>query len=192
MRAAVGLLVIGLVLGAGRARAEQLPPKNQALLLLRILAYDGNLGKRAEEKLVTVLVVYRKDSAESERSARGIYAELQELEETTSVGGRRMKAMLVPYVPKTFDADTSKGKVGKVAGLYLASGLDDSLDAIAKITRPRSMLSFTGIEAYSSTVGIVLTVRDGKSAILVNLPVTREEGAHLDAALLKVAKVVKK
>jgi hypothetical protein len=192
MRAAVGLLLLGLVLGAARAHAEHLPAKNQAPLLLRILAYDDNLGKRAEPKVVTVLVVYKKDSADSESSARGIHAALQELARTTSVGGRPVQALLVPYVAKTFDADTAKGKVGKVAGVYLSSGLDDALKAIVKITRSRSMLSFTGTEAYGSMLGLVLTVRDGKSAILVNLPVAKEEGAQLHAALLRAAKEVKR
>lgn len=188
MRAAVGLLVIGLVLGAGRARADQLPAKNQALLLLRILAYDHNLAKRADPKVVTVLVVYKKDASDSESAARGIYAALQEIARTTTVSGLPVQPVLVPYVAKTFDADASKGKM---AAVYLSSGLDDALDSIVKSTRLRSMLSFSGTDGYSNTVGVVLAVRNGKSAILVNLPVTKEEGAQLDAALLKVAKVKK-
>lgn len=188
MRSAVGLLVLGLVLGAGLVCAEQLPAKNQALLLLRILAYDHNLTKRADPKVVTVLVVYKADSSESESTARGVYAAVQELSRSTSVGGLPVRALVIPYAAKTFEADATKVKV---AALYLSSGLDDTLGAITKVTRRHSMLSFTGAAGYIDAIGVALTVRDGKSAILVNLPATRDEGAQLDVALLRVAKVKK-
>ena len=69
MRRGLLLALVVLLMTAGSSVwAETVPPKSQALLLLRILAYDHNLARRADNKTVTIVVVY-KPGGESEDTA---------------------------------------------------------------------------------------------------------------------------
>ena len=65
-RAIVGAVLLICALAPSVARAQA---KNESLLLLRVLAYDRNVSKRAG-KTVTIAVVYKPGDAESVSSVR--------------------------------------------------------------------------------------------------------------------------
>ena len=66
----------------------------------------------------------------------------------------------------------------KASALYLCPGLEDAVQPISEITRKTSVLTFTGAEPWIKLgVSIGLVARAGKPAIIVNLPVSKQEGA---------------
>jgi hypothetical protein len=185
---AVGLVL--LVLTGGLAVAETLPSKNQALLLLRILAYDHKLSDRVDNKKVTIYIVHKTSAAESEDPANEMVSMLREIAKSTKLSGNAIQVVKVAFNDKTFDADIAKVKA---AAVYVAPSLGDSLSPIMAATAKRKLLSFTGVPEYvNAGISVGFANVDGKPVISVNLPSSRNEGADLDVALLRVAKIVKK
>jgi hypothetical protein len=183
-----GLVV--LVLTGGVAVAEPLPAKNQALLLLRILAYDHKLGDRVDGKKVTIYVVHKAGAADSEDPANEMVGTLREIAKSTKLAGNAINVVKLAYNDKTFDADV--GRV-KAAALYVSPSLADSVGAITAVSAKRKLLTFTGVPEYvGAGVSIGFANDGGKPVISVNIPSSKNEGADLDVALLRVAKIVKK
>jgi hypothetical protein len=178
-------VVIGLVAAVlgGRAAAEPLPAKNQALLLLRILAYDHNIANRVDNKKVTILVVGKSDSDGADLSNA-----LKEIAKSTKLSGNAIQVSRVTFDEKTFDLSKMKA-----AAVSLAPGLSDNVAAITGGSQKSKVLSFTGSpEFVSSGVAVGFGNDSGKPVIWVNLAAAKSEGADLDVALLRVAKLVKK
>lgn len=186
MRWWVVISLVVAVLG-GRAAGDPLPAKNQALLLLRILAYDHNIANRVENKKVTV-VVLNKNTTDSDSAAAAIASALKEIAKTTKLSGNTIQVSRFTFDEKTFDLS----KV-KAAAIYLAPGLGDNVAAITAGSQKSKVLSFTGSpEFVTSGVSIGFGNDSGKPVIWVNIPAAKSEGADLDVALLRVAKIVKK
>ena len=185
----IGLVALLLAPAGGSAWAQPVPPKSQALLLLRILAYDHNLAHRADGRIVTIVVVYR-PGGESEDTANELVNVVREVGKTTTIANNAVQIVRLAYSEKTFDADIVRFKA---AALYVSAGLGDNLATITGSTREHKLLSFTGNEDYvGAGVSVGFSLQDSKPTILVNIPSSRSEGADLDAALLRVAKIVKK
>jgi hypothetical protein len=184
---ALGLI---LVLTSGIAIADPLPSKNQALLLLRILAYDHKLADRVDNKKVTIYVVHKNGAAESEDPANEMVGVLREIGKSTKLAGNTIQVVKLAFNDKTFADDVAKVKA---AALYVSPSLGDSLATIMAVTTKRKLLSFTGVSEYvNAGLSVGFANADGKPVISVNLPASRNEGADLDVALLRVAKIVKK
>jgi len=178
------------VLGMPRlAGADAVPAKNQALLLLRILAYDHNLPNRIDNKTVTIVVVSKGGNTDSEDTASELVAVIRELAKSTTVANNAINVVRLAYTDKTFDAEITKLKA---AELYVSPGLGDAIVNIAGVTQQRKLLTFTGSADYVVTLAVGFSLYEGKPTILVNIPASRAEGADLDPALLRVAKIVKK
>jgi hypothetical protein len=185
---AIGLCLLALTTQV--AVGDPLPSKNQALLLLRILAYDHKLADRVDGKKVTIYVVHRSGAAESENPATEVVAALREIAKSTKLAGNTIQVVKVAFNPKTVDVDLAKGKA---AALYVAPGLGDSLAPIMALTAKRKLLSFTPVPEYvNAGLSVGLSNADGKPVVSVNLAASRSEGAELDVALLRVAKIIKK
>jgi hypothetical protein len=185
---AIGLVL--LVLTGGVAVADPLPAKNQALLLLRILAYDHKLGDRVDNKKVTIYVVHKSGATDSEEPANEMVGVLREIAKSTKLAGNVIQVVKIAYSDKTFDSDVARVKA---AALYVSPSLGDSVGAISAVTAKRKLLTFTGSAEYvSGGVSIGFSNDGGKPVISVNIPASKNEGADLDVALLRVAKIVKK
>jgi hypothetical protein len=170
--------------------ADGMPTQKQALLLLRILAYDHNLGSRADNKTVTIVVVSKTGNSESEDTASELISVIRDIAKTTTLANNAIRVSRLAFSDKTFDADVEQIKA---AALYVAPGLADNLGTITATTQNRKILSFAGSTNYvASGVSVGFALEEGHSQILLNLPASRREGADLDFALLKVAKIVKK
>ena len=78
---------------------------------------------------------------------------------------------------------TEIAKIQEIARAYRASEL---------LLRERKLLTFTGSADYVVTLAVGFALYDSKPTILVNIPASRAEGADLDPALLRVAKIIKK
>ncbi len=190
MRAGLVLGFLLLVLTGGGAVAEPLPSKNQALLLLRILAYDHKLGDRVVDKRVTIYVVHKSGASESEDPANEMVGVLRDIAKSTKLAGNTIQVVKVAYNKDTFDADVGRMKA---AALYVAPSLGDALSLISSAAAKRKLLTFTGVPEYvAAGLSIGFSNEGGKPVISVNIPASKNEGADLDVALLKVAKIVKK
>jgi uncharacterized protein DUF4154 len=184
------LVLLALVLGARVAIADSVPTKSQALLLLRILAYDHNLGSRADGKTVTILIVSKAGNSDSDDVANELAGVIREIAKSTTLANNTIQIARLAFNEKTFDADVSRYKA---AALYLAPGLGDGVGTIVATTQSRKLLSFTGTSDWVGLgVSVGFALDDGRPEILVNLPASRREGADLDAALLKAAKIVRR
>ena len=182
--------VLMVLLLAGRAGADAVPLKNQALLMLRILAYDHNLGSRIDSGHVTIVVTYKTGNTDSEDIANGMVAILQDVAKSTTIANNAITIVRVGYSDKTFDGDLARAKG---AALYVAPGLGDSVGAITAVSAKRKLLTFTGVPDYvGAGVSIGFANDGGKPVISVNIPASKNEGADLDVALLRVAKIIKK
>ncbi len=190
MRWAVVIGLLLLVLTGGRAMAEPLPSKNQALLLLRILAYDHKLADRVANKRVTIYVVHKSGAAESEDPATEMVGVLREIAKSTKLAGNAIQIVKLAYNKDTFDGDV--GRI-KAAALYVSPSLGDSLPAIAAVASKRKLLTFTGMPEYVvAGLSVGFSTDNGKPVISINIPASKNEGADLDVALLRAAKIVKK
>jgi len=180
-------LVVSLVVAVlgGRAAGDPLPAKNQALLLLRILAYDHNIANRIDNKKVTIVVVSKTDS---DSAATDMTSVLKEIAKSTKLSGNAIQISRVTFDEKTFDLSKTKA-----AAIYLAPGLGDNVAAIVGSSQKSKILSFTGNpEFVTSGVSVGFGNDSGKAVIWVNIAAAKSEGADLDVALLRVAKIVKK
>ena len=176
-----------IVAMATTAHADPVPAKNQALLLLRILAYDHNLKTRVDSKTATIVIVFKGDADDVASELSGV---IREIAKSTTLSGRAIQVARMSFNDKTFDADVAKLKA---SAIYITPGLSDSISSITATSQARKLLSFCGTADFvASGVSVGFVLADGKPQILVNVPASRKEGADLDVALLKAAKIVKK
>lgn len=178
-------LFAALLVSWPAASSESVPPSNQALLVMRILAFDRKVADRAQD-VVRIAVVYKEGSGESDTAQREIAQALEDAARRVSVSGLPVRVVTVPYSP-TLDANLGKLRA---AALYVCPGLDDVIPAISRAARAHSTLTFSGQESFvSNGLAVALVRRDARAAIVINLPESRAEGADLDSGLLQIAEV---
>src|SRR4051812_38532402 len=187
-RAFLASLLLVVMTGAV-AWGSDLPINFQAVFLLRVMAYDRNLKSRAGDA-VSVLIAYREGNRSSESAKADLQATLVKISKESQVADLPVQVATVAYrKPADLeDAITS----ANASALYVCPGLEDMVQPISEITRKKSVLTFTGVESWIKLgLSIGLVARAGKPAIIVNLPVSKEEGADLDPALLRLAEVLR-
>lgn len=168
----------------GQARAE-VPAENQALLILRILAFDRTAGGRAGDA-IRIAIVYRSGQSESEAAHQRLSKALAVAGARSTVHGLPVRIVPVPY---SASAATEIAKA-RVAALYVAPGLEDAVPALSRIAKDNRALSFTGTESYVQRgISVGLVVRGAKAGIRIDLKSAKAEGADLDSGLLSIAEV---
>lgn len=168
------------------AHAQSVPWPNQALLLMRVLAYDRNLAARAGDSPV-IAIVFDAGDESSKRARSGIVAAFEKVAASRTVGGGATKLVSLAY-GGDFERELSRSGATAV---YLCPGLNGAVSAITRTTQKHKALTLTGERAYveaGASIGVV--PEGGKAKILVNLKSTRNEGADLPAAFLRVAEVL--
>jgi hypothetical protein len=189
-RAAAALALLAALCGALPATAgagEEVPADRQALILLRILAYDHDLEKRAG-KVVTIVVVDDDDNRTSSDAGTAMAAALDACSDHATVAGLPIRVVRVAYVADTFAASLA---AAGAAAVYLSPRLEAALPAIVAATRAHDALTFSGEANYlKHGIAIALVRRDQKVGIVVNRSAARAEGAILSSALLRIAEYV--
>ena len=176
-------------LAALPARGAELPPRNQALLLLRVLAYDRNLKQRSGGN-ATVLVLYRPGDPASEARRSSLRSAFEEVAREVVVSGLPVAVEEVPF-RSAADLD-SKLESTRAALVYVDRALEGSLGEITQVTRRRAVLSADGSRSMvEAGVAVGIVARSGRAVVIVNLAVARLEGANLDSALLAVSVVLR-
>src|SRR5687767_5576925 len=100
--ATVGAVLLICALAPGVAHAQA---SNESLLLLRVLAYDRNVAKRAG-KAVTIAVVYKPGDADSESMRSQMANALTEAAKKVTVAGLPVKVVSLG-VTGNLDSDLS-------------------------------------------------------------------------------------
>jgi len=179
------LVLLLLLLVGGPAFADGSDDR-RALIMLRVLAYDKQLGSRAGDVVRIMIVAPKGDDSEAARW-RAAFAKMMKLK----VDGRSLSIM-------TYELDTAEGldrvlhdlkPVAIVAcdGVTRRVGVED----LAKLTRANHVLSYSTRE-WEVVRGVAVGVVPGKEhdEIVVNLKAAAAEGVKFDAGLLQLARTV--
>jgi hypothetical protein len=167
-------------------------PTREATLILRILSYDRNLRARTGGGQVRVLVAFRRGNAQSESAANAMVQAINQLAQRTTVAGMRPRAVSHPFT--TGDALQAAARSERAIAVWVCAGLEDDavVSQIASASRASRLLAMTGREAsVRAGLGIGLIPRGSQIRLLVNLRAVQEQGARMDAALLRLADVIR-
>lgn len=159
---------------------------SEAALILRVLSYDRNLRQRASDR-VTVLAIHGGSAGDCD----GLVRALNQLGRAVSVSGLRTRAVLHAWNGESDLQSAARSNHASV--LYVCPGFDANIEQISAASRRASLLSISSREAdvrAGLTVGIVRR-GSGTPQLLVNVRSAEAEGARLDAALLRIATVVR-
>jgi hypothetical protein len=162
----------------------------EAALILRILSYDSTLRSRAQGGKVTVLVTYDPNDSSSRAARSRIVRALNALGRRTTVANMPARAVDHPFggPGDLLAAARSAG----AAAIYVAPGLEGQVSNIANATRRANLLSLTTVESNVRRGLAVGMVGSGsRTRLLINLDAVRSEGASLDAAVLRLAEVIR-
>jgi hypothetical protein len=174
---------------ASRAPAAELTDDQRAKILLRALTYDRNLATRAHAGKVAIRILFApgdKQSVAEKDAIKKAFAGLGD----TKISGFGLAVTEVPFS----DAAALKANLGQspVGAVYVCGGLQGDLAAILKVIREAKVASLAGIEALARAgVSVAVFDKAGKGQIIVNLPSSKKEGLDFDAALLRLADVIK-
>lgn len=194
-RAAIAALGLCFALGLPvacpvPAFATELAPKQQALLAARVLAYDRNLKRRSNGKVAAIAILYQEGDQASESLSLDMSSAFEELTATSTIDELPVRVATLAYNGAA-ELDKKLLQLHPVA-LYVCPGMADVLSAVSTVTRRRSILTITSTGAYvKSGLSIGLLRLEERPLIVVNLPAARAEGADLDAALLRIAEVLR-
>jgi hypothetical protein len=151
-------------------------------IVFRVLAYDSNLKARNDNS-VTIAIAYRPEDSGS--CARMVQASVGE----ATFAGIHVRLVPSPYASR--NAFESSVVAAGAAAIYVCSDLEDATGAISTVSRKNSMLTLCTLEAgVRAGLSVGVAIREERRRLLVNLPATRAEGAHLSPALLQVAEVI--
>jgi hypothetical protein len=182
-------VLASLPLVARRARAGEVPPDRQGMLILRALAYDRNFKSRAGA-VAGILVVFRPGDQPSESMKTDMVGAFEELAKTVTVLDRPVKVSSRGF-------STGAGLDAVIRGaeastVYVCGGLDDAIPAISEVTRRRSALSIASSDIYlSSGLSVAVLARGTKPTIALNLAASRAEGCEWDPLFLRLAEIIK-
>lgn len=189
-RALLAALAAILFLGQPTAARADNAMDKQALVMVRVLAYDRLVGQRAGKRVV-IGVVRDPANASSRRAADAMAYALRAVSQNLTVAGKPI--VVVDLMAGGTLAD--RLRVLQVSALYLAPGLERELDFIATAARVHACLTFSDRSSYLRHGLAVALGTDGQKrriTISVDLAAAREQGAMLAAELLRVAEVVKR
>jgi hypothetical protein len=187
------LTALGLcfaLLGASSLVLAQSSAAREAALILRILSYDSTLRSRAQGGKVTVLVTYEPNDSSSRAARSRIVRALNALGRRTTVANMPARAVDHPFAGPG-DLLAAARSAG-AAAIYVAPGLESQVSTIANVTRRANLLSLTPVESNVRRGLAVGMVGSGsRTRLLINLDAVRSEGASLDAAVLRLAEVIR-
>ena len=169
-------------------KAAEVPPSRQVVIVLRALAYDGNLKSRAGHT-VNIAILHKKGNSASEQMAAAVTQAFISRQSTLVTGLPIAISRLAYRTPGELkDSIVESG----IDLLYVCDGLESDLDAIKDITRQTRVLS-VGANREQIEKGITLGVveMDGKVTILVNLQGSRLEGVSFTGDFLRLTSVIR-
>jgi hypothetical protein len=169
----------------------EVPPRSQAQLLLRALAYDRNVAARASYDVLTVIVAFRPRDAQATQEANAVEVELEDAARGALVSGLKVRVVAVPW----HGVRELAGRLASehAAAVYVANSLSDEVPAISAASREHGALTFAPTrDMVFAGLALGFVNRGQRTGVLVNLAAARAEGADLDSAFLAVAEIADK
>ncbi len=174
--------------GAEPAPAEAKADARQVLIVLRVLAYDKALADRNPGDLVTIAVMA--SSREASRTERARWLAGFALLPKVKVAGRSVRVVSIDVRTDTLEAQLAQHAPALV---IVPSDLGAGTPALHEITRARKILTLTRREdAVRGGLAIGLIAGDGRDEIVINLDVSRAQGARFGAGLLQLARLIER
>ena len=139
---------------------------------------------------MTIAVLARPGSADSEAMQASIAGALTDAASRTTVSGLPVKVVKLGWGGAAkLESDLA---ASHASALYVGPELAEAISPVSHVAQKRRILTFSEGDGYvNAGVSIALVRRDNRVAIVVNLPGARAEGADLDSALLRIAEVVR-
>ena len=178
-------VVMAIAIGTGSLAAADGGDDRRALVMLRVLAYDKNLAKRAGEEL-RIVVAYT-GGEEGNRWAAA-FATAKKL---------KVDGHTVTVVPLKVDSAEGLARALQqmhAAALLACDGLARkiSIGQLATLTRSLRVLTLTTREGdVVSGLSVGIVPGSSRDEIVVNLRAVAAEGVKFDAGLLQLAREIK-
>jgi hypothetical protein len=185
--AAAVAAALAVLLARPSAPAADVPNEKQALIVLRILAYDHALAQRPGSA-VRLAVAHSRGGPSSDCGGR-MSAAFAKLIGRVVINGKQLavETMAAGEVSERTLAER------QVAVLYVCGGTEPHLADIVRSARAARVLTFTDQRAYLDRgLAIALSEDAAKVGIWVNLVAARAEGARLAGHFLSMSKVVRR
>lgn len=182
LRAVIALAALSLT---PLARAGDLPPRAEALLTLRLLAYDRALDRRDYVDVVVAVLHEEGESLDRDPMARAVSDAARDFR----VAGRSVRVTGCPWR----GSDVLAGCLSstRAAALLVPERFGSAVADIRRATRAAGVLSVTeDRDMVEAGLAVGLVLRASRAEVIVNVAAAREEGADLDASLFAVAEVV--
>ena len=178
------LVAAALTAKAAPARAETLAPRAQALMILRVLAFDRDLVRRSSGSAL-VVVASRKGDAAGEARRDQIVEALREVARDF-----RARGLAVESRPVTWGEDPDKALSRAVAVLVVGK-LGEDAQLISQTTRGKRVLSLGEDRAVvEHGMAVALFARGDRPVITASLVAAREEGVAFEPSFLRQAELL--
>lgn len=169
------------------AAGEALSPAGEALLLLRVLAYDRQVTARAADAVTVALAVDPDDQAGLLRRA-AVGAALERAALQFTVAGLPVRWV---EVPARGDGLAERLRQVRASAVLLLGQAAADPAPLCRAARAAQVLSLAGSrEPVERCVSVGLVLRGARAGVLVNLASAQAEGAELEPALLTMAEVL--
>lgn len=178
-----------IVVWAARAQAQEIavPINVQVPLFLKIFTLDRNLKARVGLDIV-VGIVYQSKFRTSLNVKDEFMAVLER--ETT----QQSSDIPIHCVPINLNEETDLATTivrQHIDMLYITPVRALEIETIARISRAKQIMTFTGVPEYvplGITVGT--GIKGGKPRILINIKAAKAEGVNFNSQLLKLATII--
>jgi hypothetical protein len=180
LAACLGLALV-LASRAGFGQATEVPGAIQAGLLAKLEAYDRNFAARAGQT-ARVLILTKPGNSQSGQTATDMKVALAQM---PNLGGLPHEEVIAPYVGA--DALAQRCRSEHVAVVYLTSGFDDDVEAIASALSDGNVLTMSSESGYVPK-GVVLGVElaSGKPKLTINLEQARRQSVNFTSDVLRL------
>ena len=171
-------------------RAAELPLDKQIDFFLKVLKFDRNVMDRPGDK-IRVGIIYGGNNG----TPSNLVSQIDDILYNKSVAEEKVGEKILTHSLLAFTSRANfeqQLKLFQISAFFIMPGNDSNVAEISDIAKQAGIITFTGVPQYVVD-GIAVCVKDvdGKAKIIVNLPLAKEQGADLNANLLKMAEVLK-
>jgi hypothetical protein len=181
------ILIVSISAIAAFCQDMQVPIEQQVPLLAKILSFDRNLAKRAENEIVFAIVYQKK--------FRKSYDAKINFEETVGrLSLTKVDSLPIRFISIDISDDTNLSTALEKNGvnvLYMAPIKAIKIDEITAMSRRLQISSLTGVADYvDKGVAVGIGAKGDRPEIIINLAAAKAEGINFNSQLLKLAKII--
>lgn len=180
-------LAAALIAGQPSAAHAEVPAMKQALIVMRVLAYDRALDDRASRS-VRIAVVHG-SSSDSLSCASRMREAFDRMAGRVTVDGKPIEVDTVSASSVTGDLFSRR----QISVAYICRGSGSVLPQLIRASQSARVLTFSDqLDYVQRGLSVALTHDRSRVRLAINLESARAEGARLDSQLLRISKVVKR